>query len=82
MDVIKERRRNWKLKESALDRTLRTTRFRRVYGPVVRDYIMMTHFKLKFDHMHLYCCKNTSFFQLQSEVMPRRAVRGYIQLGL
>jgi hypothetical protein len=33
MDVIKEKRRDWKLKENALDRTLWTTRFGRGYGP-------------------------------------------------
>jgi len=52
-DAIKERIGDWKLKESALDRTLWTSRFGRGYGPVVRDYIMMTYFNLKFDHAHL-----------------------------
>jgi hypothetical protein len=37
LDDLKEKRRYWKLKEEALDRTLWRTRFRRVYGPVVRQ---------------------------------------------
>jgi len=82
MAVIKETRRDWKLKDSVLDGTRWTTRFGIGYGPVARDYIMMTYFKLKFDHVHLYCCKYTCFFQLHPEVMPRRVVCGYIQLGL
>jgi hypothetical protein len=32
---LKEKRRYWKLKEEALDRTLWRTRFGRDYGPVV-----------------------------------------------
>jgi hypothetical protein len=35
LDNLKEKRRYWKLKEKALDRTLRRTRFGRDYGPVV-----------------------------------------------
>jgi hypothetical protein len=34
---LKEKRRYWKLKEEALDRTLWRTRFGRGYGPVVRQ---------------------------------------------
>jgi hypothetical protein len=34
---LKEKRRYWKLKEEALDRTLWRTRFGRDYGPVVRQ---------------------------------------------
>jgi hypothetical protein len=34
---IKEKKRYWKLKEEALDRTLWRTRFGRGYGPVVRQ---------------------------------------------
>jgi hypothetical protein len=34
---LKEKRRYWKLKEEALDRTLLRTRFGRGYGPVVRQ---------------------------------------------
>ena len=37
LDDLKEKRRYWKLKEEALDRTLWRTRFRRGYGPVVRQ---------------------------------------------
>jgi hypothetical protein len=37
LDDLKERRRYWKLKEEALDRTMWRTRFGRVYGPVVRQ---------------------------------------------
>jgi hypothetical protein len=37
LDDLKEKIRYWKLKEEALDRTLWTTRFGRVYGPVVRQ---------------------------------------------
>jgi hypothetical protein len=37
LDDLKEKRRYWKLKEEALDRTLWRTRFGRVYGPVVRQ---------------------------------------------
>jgi hypothetical protein len=36
-DEPKEKRRYWKLKEEALDRTLWRTRFGRDYGPVVRQ---------------------------------------------
>jgi hypothetical protein len=36
-DYLKEIRRYWKLKEEALDRTLRRTCFGRGYGPVVRQ---------------------------------------------
>jgi hypothetical protein len=35
LDYLKEKRRYWKLKEEALDRTLWRTRFGRGYGPVV-----------------------------------------------
>jgi hypothetical protein len=37
LDDLKEKRRYWKLKEDALDRTLWRTRFGRGYGPVVRQ---------------------------------------------
>jgi hypothetical protein len=37
LDDVKEKRRYWKLKEEALDRTLWRTRFGRGYGPVVRQ---------------------------------------------
>jgi hypothetical protein len=37
LDDLKEKRRYWKLKEEALDRTLWRTRFGRDYGPVVRQ---------------------------------------------
>jgi hypothetical protein len=37
LDVLKERRRYWKLKEEALDRNVRRTRLGRGYGPVVRQ---------------------------------------------
>jgi hypothetical protein len=37
LDDLKEKRRHWKLKEEALDRTLWRTRFGRDYGPVVRQ---------------------------------------------
>jgi hypothetical protein len=37
LDDLKEKRRYWKLKEEALDRTLWRTRFGRAYGPVVRQ---------------------------------------------
>jgi hypothetical protein len=36
LDDLKGKRRYWKLKEAALDRTLWRTRFGRGYGPVVR----------------------------------------------
>jgi hypothetical protein len=36
MDDLKEKRRNWKLKEEAIDLTLWRTRFGRGYGPAVR----------------------------------------------
>jgi hypothetical protein len=36
-DDLKEKRRHWKLKEEALDRTLCRTRFGRGYRPVVRQ---------------------------------------------
>jgi predicted AlkP superfamily pyrophosphatase or phosphodiesterase len=37
LDDFKEKRRYWKLKEEALDRTVWRTRFGRGYGPVVRQ---------------------------------------------
>jgi hypothetical protein len=37
LDDVKEKRRYWKLKEEALDRTMWRTRFGRGYGPVVRQ---------------------------------------------
>jgi replicative superfamily II helicase len=37
LDDLKEKRRYWKLKEEALDRTLWRIRFGRDYGPVVRQ---------------------------------------------
>jgi hypothetical protein len=37
LDDLKENRRYWKLKEEALDRTMRRTRFGRGYGTVVRE---------------------------------------------
>jgi hypothetical protein len=37
LDGLKEKRRYWKLKKEALDRTLLGTRFGRGYGPVVRQ---------------------------------------------
>jgi hypothetical protein len=37
LDDLNEKRRYWKLKEEALDRTLWRTRFGRGYGPVVRQ---------------------------------------------
>jgi hypothetical protein len=37
LDDLKEKRKYWKLKEEALDRTLWRTRFVRGYGRVVRQ---------------------------------------------
>jgi hypothetical protein len=37
LDGLKEKRRYWKLKEEALDRTLWRTRFGTGYGPLVRQ---------------------------------------------
>jgi hypothetical protein len=37
LDDLKEKKRYWKLKKEALDRTLWRTRFGRGYGPVVRQ---------------------------------------------
>jgi hypothetical protein len=37
LDDLKEKRRYWKLKEEALDRTLWGSHFGRDYGPVVRQ---------------------------------------------
>ena len=37
LDGLTESREYWKLKEEALDRTFRKTRFGRDYGPVVRQ---------------------------------------------
>jgi hypothetical protein len=39
LDDPKEKRRYWKLKEEALDRTVWRTRFGRGYGPVVRQTV-------------------------------------------
>jgi hypothetical protein len=40
LDCLREKRRYWKLKEEALDRTLWRTRFGRGYGPVIRQTIL------------------------------------------
>jgi hypothetical protein len=37
LDDLKEKRRYWKLKEDALDRTVWRTRFERGYGQLVRQ---------------------------------------------
>jgi hypothetical protein len=37
LDDLKEKRRHWKLKEEALDRSQWRSRFGRGYGPVVRE---------------------------------------------
>jgi hypothetical protein len=37
LDDLKGNKRNWKLKEEALDRTLCLTHFGRGYGPVIRQ---------------------------------------------
>jgi hypothetical protein len=37
LDDLKEKKRYWKLKEEALDRTMWRTRFGRGYGPVARQ---------------------------------------------
>jgi hypothetical protein len=37
LDALKEKRRYWKLKEEAIDRTMWRTHFGRGYGPVVRQ---------------------------------------------
>jgi hypothetical protein len=37
LDDLKEKRRYWKFKEEALDRSLWRTHFGRGYGPVVRQ---------------------------------------------
>jgi hypothetical protein len=37
LDDLKEKKRYWKLKEEAVDRTQWRTRFGRGYGPVVRQ---------------------------------------------
>jgi hypothetical protein len=39
LDDLKDKRRYWKLKEEALDRTVWRTHFGRGYGPVVRQTI-------------------------------------------
>jgi hypothetical protein len=45
LDDLREKRRYWKLKEEALDRTLWRTRFVGVYRPVVRQTTGMNEFK-------------------------------------
>jgi hypothetical protein len=54
LDDLKEKRRYWKLKEEALDRTLWRTRLGRGCGPVVRDYRMNVGCLLCFQWFHLY----------------------------
>jgi hypothetical protein len=50
-------RRYWKLKEEALDHTLRRTWFGgRGYGPVVIDYVMMT--KQAYGNTAMCCSTN------------------------
>jgi hypothetical protein len=44
LDDLKKKRRYWKLKEEALDRTLWRTRFGREYGPVTRQDYSMNEF--------------------------------------
>jgi hypothetical protein len=46
LDDLKEKRRYWKLKEGALDRTLWRTRFGRGYGPVVRQTTKLNEYLL------------------------------------
>jgi hypothetical protein len=48
LDDLKEKRRYWKLKEEALDRTLWRTRFGRGYGPVVRQTNGLNEYALVF----------------------------------
>ena len=43
LDDLDEKRRYWKLKEEALDRTLWRTRFERGYGPVAREITELTN---------------------------------------
>ena len=43
LDDLDEKRRYWKLKEEALDRTLWRTRFERGYGPVAREITERTN---------------------------------------
>jgi hypothetical protein len=40
LDGLEERSEYWKLKQEALNRALWRIRFKRDYGPVVRDYVM------------------------------------------
>jgi hypothetical protein len=47
LDDLKEKRRYWKLKEEALDRTMWRTRFGRGYGPVVRQTAELMNNTLK-----------------------------------
>jgi hypothetical protein len=42
LDGLEERSRYWKLKQEALNRALWRTRFKRGYGPVVRDHVKTT----------------------------------------
>jgi hypothetical protein len=42
LDGLEERSRYWRLKQEALNHALWRTRFKRGYGPVVRDYVKTT----------------------------------------
>jgi hypothetical protein len=52
LDDLKEKRRYWKWKEEALDRTVWRTRFGRGYGPVVRQ---TTEWK-EYIYIYIYIC--------------------------
>jgi hypothetical protein len=51
LDDLKEKRRYWKFKEEAPDRTLWRTRFGRGYGPVVRQTIDDDDVICNLDHL-------------------------------
>jgi hypothetical protein len=53
---LKQKKRYWKLKEEALDRTLWRTRFGRGYGPVVRQTI-----EIVLKNSHKIRCSNNSY---------------------
>jgi hypothetical protein len=61
LDDLKEKKRYWKLKEEALDRTLWRARFGRGYGPVVRqtDYRMNEIVNIPTNVVRIIACKST-----------------------
>jgi hypothetical protein len=64
LDYLKEKRRYWKLKDEALDRTLWRTRFGRGYGPVLRQTAEWMNIILMTAHMISDCITVQTYSKL------------------